>query len=149
MTRMEFSIQINAPRERVWHTMLDDATYRVWTAGFHEGSHYVGSWTPDTVIRFLGPGEDGKLAGMLSRVREVRPLEHVALTVIGLVHDGVEDLDSDAVRAWSGAIEEYTFRDTAQGTEVLIAVDTPDPWAAMMRGGWNDSLARLKALCEG
>lgn len=149
MSRLEFDIQINAPRERVWHTMLDDATYRVWTAGFHEGSHYVGSWTPGTVIRFLGPAEDGKSSGMLCRVREVRPHEHVALTAIGVVHGGVDDVDSDAVRAWSGAIEEYTFRDAAQGTEIQVVVDVPDEWVDMMQRGWHDSLARLKALCEG
>lgn len=149
MSRLEFDIHINAPRERVWHTMLDDATYRVWTAGFHDGSHYVGSWTPGTDIRFLGPTRDGTLSGMICRVRETRPLELVALTAIGMVHNGVEDRDSDAVRAWSGAIEEYTFREADQGTQVHVVVDTPDEWVDMMQRGWNDSLARLKALCEG
>ncbi|MDQ5893468.1 MAG: hypothetical protein QG640_480, partial [Patescibacteria group bacterium] len=31
MQKIHFSIQINAPKEKVWDTMLGEATYREWT----------------------------------------------------------------------------------------------------------------------
>ncbi len=30
MKNLKYSIEIAAPRERVWRTMLEDATYREW-----------------------------------------------------------------------------------------------------------------------
>ena len=37
MTRLTFSTTINAPKELVWRTMLEDETYRKWTSAFAEG----------------------------------------------------------------------------------------------------------------
>ena len=39
---MHFSIGIAALRETVWEILLDDATYRQWTAVFAEGSYAEG-----------------------------------------------------------------------------------------------------------
>ena len=44
MQTQHFSIMIDAPKEKVWHSMLDDETYRDWTAAFSEGSYYEGAW---------------------------------------------------------------------------------------------------------
>lgn len=40
MQTLHLSTRIGAARETVWHTMLDDPTYREWTAAFNPGSHY-------------------------------------------------------------------------------------------------------------
>ena len=42
MKDLHFSTMIDAPRQKVWHTMLDDATYREWTSAFSPGSFYRG-----------------------------------------------------------------------------------------------------------
>jgi uncharacterized protein YndB with AHSA1/START domain len=34
MQKIHSSILINAPREKVWHAMLDDKPYREWTKAF-------------------------------------------------------------------------------------------------------------------
>jgi hypothetical protein len=64
MDKMHFSIVINAPKEKVWNTMLNDDTYRVWTEAFTPGSHYVGDWNKGSKILFLGPDKKtGKMSG--------------------------------------------------------------------------------------
>lgn len=145
MKRLEFTTRINAPRERVWHTMLDDTTYRDWTAAFSEGSRFEGDWSEGSVMRFLGPDGQGGATGMVTRVREMRPLERVAMTVIGVVENGVQ---IEAPGAWVGAIEEYTLRDAGQQTELHVVVDTVEQYAEMMDRGWKEALVRLKALAE-
>lgn len=45
MKILHFSINIKAPQERVWHTMLDPESFRVWTSEFCEGSYFEGTWT--------------------------------------------------------------------------------------------------------
>jgi ligand-binding SRPBCC domain-containing protein len=44
MKTLNFSININAPKENVWHKMLNPESFRVWTAEFCEGSYFEGSW---------------------------------------------------------------------------------------------------------
>lgn len=51
--KLKYSITINAPKEKVWHTMLDDKTYREWTTEFNPGSYYEGDRKEGSEIRFL------------------------------------------------------------------------------------------------
>ena len=37
MQKLNFKIDINAPKEKVWSTMLEDKTYREWTDSFSPG----------------------------------------------------------------------------------------------------------------
>ena len=39
MEKMNFSIDINAPKEKVWNVLWDDDSYRKWTSAFAEGSY--------------------------------------------------------------------------------------------------------------
>jgi uncharacterized protein YndB with AHSA1/START domain len=147
MTRLRFSIQIDAPRTTVWETMLGEATYRTWTAEFAQGSHYVGDWTTGSRILFLGPGEKGP-TGMVSRIRANRPHEFVSIEHLGVVEDGREDTSSEAATAWAGALENYTFRDLDGKTEVLVEMDTNDEYREMFEATWPRALQRLKELAE-
>jgi hypothetical protein len=53
MPTQHFDILIQAPRERVWITMLQSPTYEQWTSAFCEGSRFEGSWKQGDAIRFL------------------------------------------------------------------------------------------------
>ena len=44
MERKEFTIDINAPREKVWDVLWQDDSYRKWTSVFSEGSHAETDW---------------------------------------------------------------------------------------------------------
>jgi hypothetical protein len=50
---------MQAPVERVYKTMLEDETYRQWTAVFNPGSHYIGSWEKGAKILFIGTDDSG------------------------------------------------------------------------------------------
>ena len=54
MQKLNFSIVINASKEKVWNTMLEDKTYRIWTEVFSKGSHFIGDWRKGSKILFLG-----------------------------------------------------------------------------------------------
>ena len=144
MTRVTFSTTINAPKELVWRTMLDDATYRQWTSAFSEGSHAVTDWQPGSKALFLGP--DG--SGMVSRIAEHRPNEFLSLEHLGTVKDGVEDSESPETKAWAGAKENYTIRESAGVSTLTIEMDTTDEHKKYFDDTWPKALARLKALSE-
>jgi uncharacterized protein YndB with AHSA1/START domain len=148
MERLNFSIVIDAPKEKVWNTILEDETYRIWTAAFMPGSHYIGDWSQGSRILFLGPGESGEMSGMVSRIKENRPYEYVSIEHIGIVQGGKEDTSSEEVKSWAGALENYTFKDLGGRTEVLVEMDTNEEYREMFQNTWPKALERLKELAE-
>lgn len=44
MEKLNFSIKINAPREKVYKMMLEDESYRKWTEAFYPGSYAETDW---------------------------------------------------------------------------------------------------------
>ena len=148
MERLNFSIVIDAPKEKVWNTMLDDETYRVWTAVFMPGSHYIGDWREGSKILFLAPGEAGEMSGMVSRIKVNREYEYISIEHLGMVQGGKEDTTSEEVKNWAGAQENYTFRDLGGRTEVQVEMDTNEEYREMFQDAWPKALARLKELAE-
>ncbi len=150
MNKLHFSIAINAPKAKVWSTMLDDKTYRVWTEAFTPGSHYVGDWSKGSKILFLGPDPNtGKLGGMVSRIKENRLHEYISIEHLGMVQDGNEDTTSEAVKAWAGAHENYTFKEKDGKTEVLVDIDSSGgEFEEMFKDMWPKALQKLKELAE-
>ncbi len=147
MTRLHFSVLINATRERVWDAMLGDEGFRTWTGVFMPGSYFVGDWSKGSEMRFLAPGEKGEM-GMISRIRENRLHEFVSIEHVGMIEDGREIIPSEAEKDWSGALENYTFRDKYGATEVLVDLDIIDEYRDMFEATWPKALQRLKELAE-
>lgn len=149
MEKLHFSIIINAPKEKVWHTMLDDKPYREWTKAFSPGGYYRGDWTQGSKILFLGPDpETGKEAGMVSRIAENKPYEFISIEHLGIVKEGIEDTTSEEARKWSPAFENYTFREKDGGTEVLVDMDIAEEQKEEFSNMWSKALEKLKELAE-
>ena len=150
METLTFEIEIVAPVQTVWSTMLDEDTYRQWTSTFHEGSYYTGGWEKGDTIRFLGPADDDgdEDGGMLGTITESRPNEFVRIEYSGLVENGVDDTTSDTARQIAGTHESYAFSENNGVTTVTVELEVLDDWAAMFRDIWPGSLDRLRDLAE-
>ena len=149
MEKLNFKIEINAPKEKVWNTMLEDATYRLWTTPFSEGSYYKGDWSKGSKIIFLGPNpETGKEGGMVSRIAENKLYEYISIEHLGMINDGVEDTTSEEVKKWTPAFENYTFKEKNGKTDVLVDMDINEEYKEMFEGMWPTALKKLKELAE-
>jgi hypothetical protein len=149
MQKLHFSILINAPKEKVWHAMLDDKPYREWTKAFNEGSYYKGSWEKGSKILFLGPDpETGEEGGMVSRIAENKPYEYISIEHLGIVQNGVEDTTSEEAKKWAPAFENYTFNEKDGKTEVLVDMDIDEKEAEMFSKMWPEALKKLKEIAE-
>ncbi|HEX2442557.1 MAG TPA: SRPBCC domain-containing protein [Vicinamibacterales bacterium] len=144
MTRLTFSTTINAPKELVWRTMLQDETYRKWTSAFAEGSYAVTDWKPGSKALFLGP--DG--TGMVSRIAEHRPNQYLSIEHLGIAKDGTEDTKSAEVKEWAGARENYILRENGDRVTLAIEMDTADGYKKFFEEKWPQALAALKELSE-
>ena len=116
MEKMIFTQQINAPKEKVWNILWEDASYRKWTAPFCEGSYAVNdNWKEGSKVLFLSPGGDG----MVSKVAANRPCEFMSFIHLGEVKAGVEDTESEKVKQWAGAKENYTLTEVEGKTRLF------------------------------
>ena len=61
---MDFKIEIDAPREKVWDVLLGEKTYPIWTQAFSENSQVETDWQKGSKALFL----DGNGRGMVSRI---------------------------------------------------------------------------------
>lgn len=144
MQKLHFSIPINAPKKKVWETMLNDETYRKWTSAFTEGSYYKGSWEEGSKILFLDPNG----AGMVSKIVENNPYEFISIEHLGFVKDGEEDMESKGAKDMAGAHENYSFKESDGKTKVSVDMDISDEYQAMFEDMWPKALTKLKALSE-
>lgn len=148
MQKIHTSITINAPVEKVWNTMLDDTTYRLWTSAFHPGSHYQGSWDKGSKMLFIGPDEKGGEMGMVSRIAENRLHEYVSIEHLGIYTNGVEDTISEEAKKWAPSFENYTFESIDGGTRLTVDQDIESEYKEMFEGMWIDAFQKLKELSE-
>ena len=144
LKRMQFQATINAPVAAVWDFMLGEDSYPRWTSVFTEGSYYEGSWSKGSRIKFLAPDGDG----MIAEIAEHKPHEFVSIRHLGYIFKGVEDTESDAIRAWAPAFENYSFSSVPEGTRIVVDQDVTDEFEQYMRDTWLKALGLLKQLCE-
>ena len=63
MQQLQFTIEIKAPAQKVYETMLglkDKSSYEYWTKTFNPTSTYEGTWAEGGKILFVGVDEKGK-----------------------------------------------------------------------------------------
>ena len=144
MEKLQFTKTIDAPKEKVWSTLWDDETYRKWTSAFSPTSYAESDWKEGSKILFL----DGQGSGMVSKIETLRPNEFMSFKHLGEVKNGVEDTESDAVKQWTGGMENYTLREVDGKTELVVDMDMHEDFKEMFMGMFPKALDQVKALAE-
>lgn len=145
---LHFSISIRAAVETVYNAMLDKVHYSEWTSVFNETSRFEGSWEKGSKIRFLGADQDGKVGGMVSRIKENIPNELVSIEHLGVIEGDREITSGPEVEDWAGALENYHFREENGGTRLSVSLDSNEQFKAYFLNIWPKALDRLKEICE-
>ncbi|ULH29688.1 hypothetical protein FH581_007500 [Leptospira weilii] len=149
METISFSTLIHADAKTVWNKMLEDNTYRIWTEAFHTGSYFEGSWEKGSIIRFVGADDNGNLQGMYSRIKENIEHKFISIEHLGMIVNGVVDTESEEVKKWTPAFENYTFKEQDAGkTELMVEMQIVEEYKAMFEDMWPKALKALKDLCE-
>lgn len=144
MEKKQFSISINAPREKVWSTLFGEKTYPEWTSAFSEGSQVTTDWKKGSKAVF----HDGKGNGMVARIADNVPNEFLSIEHLGEIIDGKEDTTSDKVKQWAGAHENYTLKQKNGTTDLVIDMDITEEFAEMFSQIWPKALKKVKEISE-
>jgi uncharacterized protein YndB with AHSA1/START domain len=139
VTRLHYSVDIDAPRQRVWEVLWDEKTYPDWTSAFMEGSHAVSDWKEGSRIQFLDPSGNG----MSSIIEKKVPHERMTFRHRAEIKEGKEQ---PLPPSWSGGLEDYTLKDNGKGTTLIVDSDAADEYKEMFEKAFPKALQRVKEL---
>lgn len=141
MKPVQFSIDINAGRERIWDVLWQDASLRQWTGIIDPGTYMVGELAQGNEVQFLSEGG----YGVTSLVEKIIPNE---LLLLRHSNDTQDFGSQDRQKQWAGGAEIYTLTDKNGVTELTVAFDVPLELEAEFNKSYPKALACIKSLSE-
>jgi len=67
---------------------------------------------------------------------------------LGVVKNGIEDTESDDVKDWAGAKENYRLIDENGKTKLAVDMDSADEFKDYFLKAWPVALEKIKELSE-
>lgn len=145
MEKLKYQIKIDAPAEKVWDILWNDKTYSQWTYYFSPDSNMVTDWQVGGKTYFT---DSSKKNGMVSTIERMEEPKHLIFKHLGEMVDGVEDMDSEKVKAWNGSLEAYFLTENNGKTTLKVEVDSNDEFKEMFDNGFKKGLEVIKNLSE-
>lgn len=143
MKTLHFEINIHASPEKVWKSIWDLESYKVWTKPFGEGSYYKAeTFLEGSKIHFLAPSG----YGMNSIIEKLDEPYFIALKHVGEIKNFEEQPLED--HGWSNAIESYELKPIEEGTKLIVNVETVEQYVDSMNTTFPLALNELKKLAE-
>ena len=139
MKTISFTIDINAPINKVWDALWNDDNYRKWTNNFYLGSFYESDWEVGGKTLFLGPNRDG----MFATITKLEKPYEVVFNHLGEIVNGVESVKYD-----NDSFEKYQLKEIDGITRLVIYLDTLDEYEQDMNEGFSKGIEDIKRISE-
>ncbi len=146
--KLKFDVEINAPVDVVYSSMISKDSYSQWTAEFDPSSSYEGSWDKGSKILFIGSDDKGNEGGMVSQIKENIPNKFISIKHLGMLKDGEEITTGEEVEKWAGGLENYYFYPNGDKTRVEVIVDSYPEFDEFFFAAWPKALNKLKEISE-
>ena len=140
MITLTFDMQIQAPREKVWSSLWDDANYREWTSVFTAGSYAKSAWQQGSRIDFLNPSG----SGIWAIIDTLIPGTQMTFKHQGEIREG-KDVDGGE---WKGALESYFLSDEAGGTLLHCELQTTSDFQKYFNDTFPKAIEAVKHIAE-
>ena len=145
MEKLKYQIEIDASAKKVWDVLWNENTYSQWTYFFSPDSNMVTDWQIGGKIYFT---DSSRKNGMVSTIERIEEPKHLVFKHLGEIINGVEDLDSEKVKAWNGSLEAYYLEEKDGKTTLKIEVDSNESFKDMFDNGFRKGLEIIKKLSE-
>jgi hypothetical protein len=144
MIKLEFKIDIEAPKEKIWKVLWNDETYRQWTNAFCEGTYAISDWNEGSKIHFLSPTGEGMNSVIESKITN----EYMAFKHLSELKNFIEMPIDAATQEWTGAMETYRLTSNTSGTVLNVAMDCLEQYVDYFKNTFPNGLAVVKQLSE-
>ncbi len=143
MQKLQFSIEIKAPREKVWSTLWEDKTFRDWTNIIDEGTYMVGELKEGNKVQFISSVNG---YGVTSLVEKLIPNEFVLFRHMA---DTKESGEQEREKDWTGGTESHSLVEKDGVTILTVEFDVPTEMEEIFKVKFPKALERVKFLAEG
>jgi len=141
MQKLQFSINIEAPRERVWNTLWEDKTFRDWANNIDEGMYMVGEIKEGNQVQFFSISG----YGVTSLVEKLAVNEFVSFRHMADTQDNGE---REREKEWTGGTESYSLAENDGVTTLTVNMDVPPGQEETFKDRLPKALAKVKMLAE-
>ena len=138
---MQFSIQIEAPSEKVWQTLWEDKTFRDWGSIIDDGQYMVGELAEGNEVQFIS--SEG--LGVTSFVEKLIPHEYIAFKQVA---DTMDSGKQEREKEWTGGKESFELAATNGITNLTVNIDIPPGLEEIFQDRFPKALERVKILAE-
>ncbi len=142
MREMQFSVEINASREKVWGTLWQDETFRQWASIIDPGTYMVGDLKQGNEVQFIS-SENGY--GVTSLVEKLTANEFLLFRHHA---DTREDGKQEREDQWTGGKESYALAGKDDTTTLTVAFDVPLELLEYFKVNYPKALEQVKVLTE-
>jgi len=143
--RLEFSIDIQADKTKIWKILWEDQTYREWAGVFSEGSYFSTSNLEEgSTVMFLAPDQSGIFSVIVSHT----PNKVITFKHLGTVLIGKKQPIDEETKKWSGTSETYFLKEGKRNTTLIIEIDILDEHLDFMKNKMPLALKKIKSLSE-
>ena len=142
MKELQFSIEINASKEKVWKTLWEDASFRDWANLIDEGMYIEGEMKEGNEIQFMSSVNG---YGVTSLVEKFRPNEFASFRhKADTKESGAQERENE----WTGGTESYSLTEKDGMTTLTVKTDVPYEQEETFNARLPEALERLKTLAE-
>lgn len=139
---MQFSVQINSSKDKVWNTLWDDKTFKIWANLLDEGTYMVGELIEGNQIQFISSING---YGVTSLVEKVVPNEYLLLKhSADTQNTGKNERD----KQWTGGEEIYSLTENNGVTTLLATFDVPAELEQYFNDAYPRAFNKIKELAE-
>lgn len=139
---MQFSVKIHAPKEKVWSTLWQDATFREWAGIIDPGTYMVGDLKEGNEVQYIS-AENGY--GVTSLVEKLITGEFLLLRHSADTQDGGK---RERKKEWTGGEESYSLVEIDGTTTLNVTFDVPPQMEEYFKVNYPKALERVKILSE-
>lgn len=139
---MQFSVEINAGKQRVWDTLWQDETFRQWASVIDPQTYMVGELKVGNELQFTSAASG---YGVVSLVEKLVPAEFLVLRHRADTQGGG---GKEREKQWTGGQETYTLTEKNGTTTLTIALDVPAELAQQFKVSYPKAMEQVKVLAE-
>ncbi|MDD3307834.1 MAG: hypothetical protein PHO29_12165 [Acetobacterium sp.] len=142
MKKIQFSIEINTAKERVWETLWEDITFRDWANIIDEGTYMKGAMKEGNEIEFISSVSG---YGVTDLIEKLNPNEFVLFRHSA---DTKKSGQQEREKEWTGGTESYSLAEKNGVTTLIVKTDVPKEQEETFKIRFPRALERIKTLAE-
>lgn len=142
MKEMQFRVEINATKEKVWDILWQDETFRQWASIIDPGTYMVGDLKEGNEVQFISSSSGYGVTSLVAKLvaGEFLLLRHRA--------DTQDSGKQEREKEWTGGQESYSLAEKGGITTLTATFDVPLEMEEYFKVNYPKALERVKELAE-